>query len=345
MVDHDVLKLELKKLRDTLSDRADAVFGLENRKFQLEMSMEERRKEITVHDEVQRAQAKGAEEERHKVAMELQQRSLKLDTLKAKFETLAKSFSLRGEGDDDGEEKSQAYFVIKAAQQREELQRAGDELDAKIRVAEREVRSLEKTLGHLTSRNQNYRSSFRKADLGGKEANTLRALQDRCKAASDSLFKKRKELQRMHTDYEEDERRYEQLKEQMSQMHDHVDHLKTALDQVRLEVDEQHDKAERARHRVHTMSNEHRSNMNMPPGEETLEEKKMKAEALHETTYNVLYTLGELAREFPQIQEALMERLHTSGLKVPTRPPSRLNASRVGSGGSMGFDERPESMT
>jgi coiled-coil domain-containing protein 39 len=46
LVQHDCMKLEIKKLRDTVNVEADRVYGLENRKYQLEMSMEEREKEI-----------------------------------------------------------------------------------------------------------------------------------------------------------------------------------------------------------------------------------------------------------------------------------------------------------
>ena len=46
LVSYDVMKLEIKKLRDTVNLEADKVYGLENRKYQLEMSMEEREKEI-----------------------------------------------------------------------------------------------------------------------------------------------------------------------------------------------------------------------------------------------------------------------------------------------------------
>lgn len=46
LVQHDIMKLEIKKLRDTVDEAADLVYGMENRKYQLEMSMQEREKEI-----------------------------------------------------------------------------------------------------------------------------------------------------------------------------------------------------------------------------------------------------------------------------------------------------------
>lgn len=57
----------------------------------------------------------------HRITLELKERALKVEKLQAKYETL--SSKARGAGDDDGEPKSQAYYVIKAAQEREELQR------------------------------------------------------------------------------------------------------------------------------------------------------------------------------------------------------------------------------
>ena len=54
------------------------------------------------------------------------------------------------------EERSQAYYVIKAAQEKEELRAIGDELNSKIEQAETEIRGLENTLNALNDHNQRY---------------------------------------------------------------------------------------------------------------------------------------------------------------------------------------------
>lgn len=72
LVQHDIMKLEIKKLWETVNVESDNVFGLENMKYQLEMSMEEREKEIQVHKDLLVSELKAAESERHKVAVELQ---------------------------------------------------------------------------------------------------------------------------------------------------------------------------------------------------------------------------------------------------------------------------------
>ena len=42
---------------------------------------------------------------------------------------------------------------------------------------------------------------------------------------------------------------------------------------------------------------------------------------------NVLYTLGQLANEFPEVQEALQQRLQEADLRLPSKPPAKLNST------------------
>lgn len=46
---------------------------------------------------------------------------------------------------------------------------------------------------------------------------------------------------------------------------------------------------------------------------------------------NVLYTLGQLANEFPEVQEALQVRLQEADLRLPSKPPAKVNATGMGS--------------
>ena len=104
LVQHDVKKLDIKKLRDTVNVEADRVYGLDNRKNQLEMSMEEREKEISVHKDILTSEYKAAEDERHKVAVELQYRKTRVKNLRIKYEGLIqKNKSSNGESDSTGD--------------------------------------------------------------------------------------------------------------------------------------------------------------------------------------------------------------------------------------------------
>ena len=64
MVDENILKLEIKRLRDQLYDRANDVLTLEERRLLLDTAMKERRQEVKIHTDMLKAQMKAAEEER-----------------------------------------------------------------------------------------------------------------------------------------------------------------------------------------------------------------------------------------------------------------------------------------
>merc|ERR1719191_1751504 len=99
LVHHDIMKLEVKRLRGLMNDKSENLYSLENRKHQLQISMEECEKEIEVHQEVLKAQLRCAEEERHKSAIELARRKTKIYNLKMKYETVVNKTKKDGDGE------------------------------------------------------------------------------------------------------------------------------------------------------------------------------------------------------------------------------------------------------
>ena len=205
-----------------------------------------------------------------------------MEKLKSRFEATA---AAKG-GNDEGH--SQSYYIIQAAQRREELQRKGDELDHSIRMCEKEIRTMQLTLDHLNARNQVYRASFQKVDLKGDDAEVLKQLEERTKLGKEALFRKKKELQRLVTDYEEDSRRLEQIKGQTGKIFKQKEHLETARREVEDEILLQQAQLTELQERIAKLATKHRTKAMDSTGATdmsafangTLEEKAVRSEVL-----------------------------------------------------------------
>ncbi|KAL4133358.1 hypothetical protein PRIC2_003676 [Phytophthora ramorum] len=346
LIQHDLQALEVRRLRDLLHARADEVSSLENRDFQLKKSMEERKREIAAHQDLQRAANKSIEDERHRVSVELADRENRVRKLQAKFETLCKMGAYADDDGDTGEagkERSQAYFVIRAAQRREELQREGDELDDKIRVAEKDVRALKKTLAHLEERNSAYRKSFHRADLAGDDAQRLATLEAQAKMAEDTFFKKKKELARVELDVMSETQRLREVETQRDFARANATQLDGALSQVEREVQTERAKWGKVVKKLERQMREHRqfavsaSGFDDDDGKadswRTKEQVMLDALELKEISASLLYTLGQLASEFPEIGDPLQMAVRDAGMHIPAVPPGRTAAARADGAG------------
>jgi chromosome segregation ATPase len=94
VVQHDLMRLEVKKLKENLNTRADQVFGLENRKFQLQKSLEQRMQEIAIQRAALVADLKLADDDRHRLVIENKERELKVQTLQTRYPTVLFSLVL-----------------------------------------------------------------------------------------------------------------------------------------------------------------------------------------------------------------------------------------------------------
>mmetsp|Transcript_91480 Transcript_91480/g.244969 ORF Transcript_91480/g.244969 Transcript_91480/m.244969 type:complete len:925 (-) Transcript_91480:135-2909(-) len=347
LVHHDVMKLEVKRLRGILAERTEQTFALENRKAQLQISMEEREKEIEVHQEVLKSSYRVSQEERHKLALELADRQKKIYNLKMKYETvMAKTAK-----DEGGEQHSQAYYVLKAAQAREELQRQGDELDAKIRKAEREIRALENTLSHLLQRNQKYKENFKQVDSKhAAEQEEKGMLEEQSRAANEVLFKKKKQLGQLDKEYEEDERRHEEIVHHRQQLNDHIRDLLQARENINNDLEEQRVKIERARNGMQRAKQQAVEAGNLPDGdtrEITVAELDVVVKVGQQETQALLQTVHDAVSRHSDVVPLLNSLLQEKGLPVPasSRPGSRQESrpESAASRRSSRQSSRPES--
>mmetsp|Transcript_5315 Transcript_5315/g.17662 ORF Transcript_5315/g.17662 Transcript_5315/m.17662 type:complete len:868 (+) Transcript_5315:644-3247(+) len=315
MVAHDVLKLEVKRLRDVLNLRADEVFGLENRKFQLQMSMEERKQEVEVHRDVLSAQLRAVQDDMHRATLELKERALRVGKLQSKYEVLCARLKTE-EGD---EERSQAYYVIKAAQEREGLQREGDELDAQIHKAEKEVRALEATLGKMNEKNSMYRGSFRRVEDAGALAQRAE-LREKLDRAYDKMKFKRNEERALQQDVEQLDARLRNAGQESMRLSSGLQEAQTAQGRLEADLQEQLNRAERARAKASRLQ---RSMLErIQGGGGTVEEGRIPEEVgfelseTREINRAVLQALKVFAMEHPELQVA--ERAEELGLRLPS---------------------------
>lgn len=158
-----VLKTEEKNMMELLLNRTDDNFSFEQTKLELQKVINVRENEIKEFMHVMKKQLKLSELERQRFAIEMKQKLGMLDKVKTQFEV---KFFLVAEDD-----KSQAYYIIQAAQEKEELIRRKNQLDAEIHLQDNE--SMESTLIMYKSGNakfNNARMSAKKQETGTHES-------------------------------------------------------------------------------------------------------------------------------------------------------------------------------
>jgi chromosome segregation ATPase len=334
-VSHDVLKLEVRRVRDTLNAKADEVFGLENRKAQLALSMEEREREISVHTQTLRAELKLGEEDRSKVSKELKERMLKIEVLKKKYGVLTGRMQ-SSEGVPD-EEHTQAFYVIQAAQKREELQREGDMLDAKIRKAEKEVRTLEKAMGKLYQANEGLKGSFAKVDTSSKSFIEMQKLEKKFEGAMDKRKYMRREKESLESDLSSMQQKLASLKLEQGALVQSVDELEKSIDRQAQEIAEQAPRVEKAA----AAANQARERVRTAGGGAELVERDVALAEMRESNRHALQCIVDLVKDYdePQLEGTIGSLMQELQLRPPSRADGGMGMSlddgRPGSVGSL----------
>ncbi|XP_012784178.2 coiled-coil domain-containing protein 39 [Ochotona princeps] len=326
MIEDNLLKLEVKRTRQMLHSKAEEVLSLEKRKQQLHTAMAERTEEIRVHKTMLVSQIRYADQERQSISAEYNERLSKIDKLKNRYEILT-VVMMPPEGE---EEKTQAYYVIKAAQEKEELQREGDSLDAKINKAEKEIYALENTLQVLKNCNNNYKQSFKKVTPSSEEYELKIQLEDQKRAIDEKYRYKQKQIRELQEDIQSMENTLDVIEHLLNNVQEKVSEKQAYSFQLQKETEEQKPKLERVTKQCAKLTKEIR--LLKGTKNETLEEQDIKLREVKQFHKVVDEMLADVIEGNAELHLILQTYFRQNGLELPiTGPKGSRHSSRSAS--------------
>ncbi|XP_059019372.1 coiled-coil domain-containing protein 39 [Mustela lutreola] len=315
MIEDNLLKLEVKRTREMLHSKAEEVLSLEKRKQQLHTAMEERIEEIKVHKTMLASQIRYVDQERQNISAEFHERLSKIDKLKNRYEILT-VVMLPPEGE---EEKTQAYYVIKAAQEKEELQREGDSLDAKINKAEKEIYALENTLQVLRNCNNNYKQSFKKVTPSSDEYEQKIQLEEQKRAIDEKYRYKQRQIRELQEDIQSMENTLEVIEHLTNSVKEKLSEKQAYSSQLNRETEEQKPKLERVTKQCAKLIKEIR--LLKDTKDETLEEQDIRLREVKHFHKIIDEMLVDVMEENAEIRIILQTYFQQNGLELPTAGP------------------------
>uniref|UniRef100_A0A8C6GYF4 Coiled-coil domain-containing protein 39 n=1 Tax=Mus spicilegus TaxID=10103 RepID=A0A8C6GYF4_MUSSI len=324
MIEDNLLKLQVKRARELLYGKAEEVLSLEKRKQQLGKDMEERAEEIKVHKAMLTSQIRCVEQQRQTMSSEFHERLSKIDKLKNRYEILTVVML-----PPEGEEKTQSYYVIKAAQEKEELQREGDSLDAKINKAEKEIYALQNTLQVLNSCNSNYKQSFKKVTPSSDEYALKIQLEEQKRTADERYRCKQRQIRELQEDIQSMENTFEVIGHLANNAKEKLTEKQTLAFQLRKETEEQKPKLQRITKQCGRLRREIR--ILKQTDNETLEEKDIQLREIIQFHKDIDQMLVN-AMENAEIHAIFKTYFEQNGLELPTaRGPSSRSSSQSSS--------------
>ncbi|XP_018335648.1 coiled-coil domain-containing protein 39 [Agrilus planipennis] len=173
-VDENVLRLRVDQLEKSINREDYLICDIKKYMLQLDTVMRERLIELGTNKEIVNLKRRNVNEEKSRLKRDLSTRLIKVDQLQKKYYMALMCLGK----DDSGQPLSVTHFKIKKAQEKYMLQQEGDQLDNKVKKAEKEIIAMENTLKVVNSANVAFRNSVSAIDTEGEELQEQRELEN-----------------------------------------------------------------------------------------------------------------------------------------------------------------------
>ncbi|KAM9378594.1 LOW QUALITY PROTEIN: coiled-coil domain-containing protein 39 [Phaethornis superciliosus] len=312
MVEDNLLKLELNRLQDILCNKTEKVLTLEKQKLELNKAIAQRTEEIRIQKAMLDSQIRLVDQERQHISAAFQDRLSKIDKLRCRYELLT-FMMMPPEGE---EEKTHIYYIIKAAQEKEALKREGDDLDAKICKAEKEIVALENTLCIVNNCNANYRNSFKEVSETSEEYEEKLKLEGEKRAADEKYRYKRRQIKELQENLQSMEKNFDTVLKQEALFQEQNKEKQALILQLNKDIEEQKPKLERVLKQCSRLSKEIRALRQTQTA--TQEERDIDLRELKSFNRTIDKLLAHVLESNPDLTTPFQIYFDQSNLELPT---------------------------
>ncbi|CAH8490566.1 unnamed protein product [Schistosoma turkestanicum] len=246
LVEKNLKKLEVHRLTKIYEQYTDKRYDLQKASQELNSTVKERTEQINLHQTMLNKQIKINATENSQLNIEIQDRKSKVDKLIKRYEIIT-ALMAPPEGE---ETKSLAYYLIKAAQDKELLRRKGDTLDNEIHILEQEIVALENTLALMNGCNTVYRMSHAQLTNDADEIQQQTELNEQIRVLNIKSRYDQSRLNELHDLYNKMEESSTRLDNDIELYKDQTKRLEVEVEHRTNEIEKQNTRLKRASERM-----------------------------------------------------------------------------------------------
>ncbi|KAG5449837.1 Coiled-coil domain-containing protein 39 [Clonorchis sinensis] len=329
-VDLNLVRLEVRRLFKNYEKSSDKVFCLEAAREELDCAIKQHLEQLSLRHKMLTSEARMASEDNSKLKMEIQSRKSHVEILIKRYEILT-ALMAPPEGE---EERSQTYYVIKAAQDKEALQRKGDQLDAETRQAEQELIALENTLALMNGCNTLLRHSYAKLPDDAEELTQMKELKEQLRLLS---IKQRYDQVRLDELQETERAKLEcksNLEAELELYKQQNQQLTTELDRKSRDIDTQKARYNRSLKRMQKLQNNITKKQILDAEQHEAVLGDIKVRMIRELADRMIQELLARTRANTQMNDQAQTLLSASGLRFSTLGERRVSRASMNSNSS-----------
>ncbi|GBM77330.1 Coiled-coil domain-containing protein 39 [Araneus ventricosus] len=313
-------RFQMKKFQKLLNNKNKSVASLQKNKLEFEMMMKERTEELKHCNELLEAEIRTETDECGIVKKKLLESSDKAMKLQAKYKVILDALGISEPG-----ESVEAELLIKAENEKRDLEHERDKLMSGVLKNEEELSALRNTVWLINAANEQFRQVLHPPGINPEDGELLKNAENEGQALAIQLHAQQKELKTLEERVQSKTEKLEQEQNFCSELREALRDRETETESFSKELSDLHIKIQRAVRSNSRLSLDVRNKSAYPRIEEDI-----RIHLLREVRRTVSDLLFSTVESVPEISTKIQELYQQAHLPLPARTRSSIS-SRSGS--------------